>query len=494
MITGSAVLWLVVAIILARAIYRTFLHPLSHYPGPKLAAISNLPYVTWWLSGNLHLRLRELHDKYGEVVRIRPDALTYSCPQAWQDIYGHRRQGDPVFIRDPEYHSSASQGAAAHMINAQETDHARQKRLLSHAFSERSLREQESLITSHIDLFIQRLGAYADTGTKANIKEWLNFLTFDIIGDLAFGEPFGCLKSSECHPWVSMIFKSIKTGAFLRTLSVYPALAFVIRKLMPASLVRQRVQHYQLGKETLNKRLRQKTDRPDFVTYILRYNDERGMRLPEIEANATLIIQAGSETTATALSASIFYLQKHPAWWEKTVHEVREEFTASDEIGFLTTSKLPCLNAVLEESIRLFPPAPSINPRLVPEGGGVINGSFVPGGVSVSVPHYATYRSARNFAFPDCFLPERWLGAAQYSEDRREAFQPFSFGPKACIGRNLAYAEMRTVLAKLLWHFDLTMDEKCSRWDESRTYVVWDKPDLWLRLRRANKDGKSPSS
>ncbi|KJK60354.1 Cytochrome P450 [Aspergillus parasiticus SU-1] len=480
-----AILTLPIAWGLWRIVYRLWLHPLSGYPGPRLAAVSNLPYFAWTCTGNLHLRLQELHEVYGDVIRIRPNALTYRTPEAWTDIYGHRKPGTLPFSKDPEFFMPAQAGSS-HMINANEKDHTRQKRLLNHAFSERSLRQQEHLIMGYIDLFIQRLQEQARGGAESvNMEEWLNFLTFDIIGDLAFGEPFGCLQNSEYHPWVATIFKSIKTGAILRALNIYPILLGLIRRFLPKSLVQKRIAHYQMSKDRVTRRLRTETSRPDFISYILKYNDDRGMSTSEIEMNAALIIQAGSETTATVLAACLYFLQKNSACYRRLVQDIRSTFTQEADINFLSVAQLPYLNGVIEESLRLFPPAPGIGPRVVPEGGARICGRYVPGGVSVSVGHYSTFRSAWNFTRPNEFLPQRWLDRdadSEFASDQTMALQPFSYGPRACIGRNLAYAEMRTILAKILWHFDVQLDERSADWANSKSYIVWEKGPLWLKL------------
>lgn len=390
------------------------------------------------MSGNLHSRLRELHDQYGDVIRIRPNALTYRAPQAWTDIYGHRKQGALPFSKDPQFFTPAPSGSS-HMINANEADHARQKRLLTHAFSDRSLREQEPLVLSYINLFVSKLQESAAREEVVNMEELLNFLTFDIIGDLAFGEPFGCLQGSEYHPWVATIFKSVKTGAFIRAFQIYPILALAMRKMMPKSMIRRRVEHAQMSKEKVARRLQMTTTRPDFISYILKYNDERGMQRREIETNASIMITAGSETTATVLAACVFFLLKHADCHLKLTQEVRGTFPTEDSITFLAASKLPFLNAVIEESLRLHPPFPAIGPRLVPRGGAMINGQYVPGEVSVSVAHYSTFRASSNFAKPDSFIPDRWLEENKvggiFESDKREALQPFSYGPRACIGR-----------------------------------------------------------
>lgn len=379
-LTGLTASQQVIAGLVCRIVYRVLLHPLSKYPGPKLAAISNLPYIKWSVTGQLHSRIRELHERHGDVVRIRPNSLTFSDPQAWTDIYGHRKAGAPPFRKDPEFYIPSSNGST-NLINSSEADHARQKRLLTHAFSERSLRDQESLVMAYIDLFITRLGELANNSQDVDLLHWLNYLTFDIVGDLAFGEPFGCLKDSAYHPWVAILFQSIKTGALLRALTIYPTLAKIIRYFMPKSLLRKRADHYRLSKEMVTRRLDMDTTRPDFISYILKYNDERGMSRSEIEVNAALLIAAGSETTATTLSACVYYLQKNPECYKALTEEVRQAFSKDEEITFLAAGKLPYLNAIIEESLRMYPPAPAIGPRLVPEGGAVVNGEHIPGGV-----------------------------------------------------------------------------------------------------------------
>lgn len=279
----------------------------------------------------------------------------------------------------------SSSGGAPNLINSNDADHARQKRLLTHAFSDRSLREQEKLIVGYIDTFISRLGDFVNAtehDEPFDMLRWLNFMTFDIIGDLAFGEAFGCLQNSGYHPWVETMFQSIKTGAFLRAFRIYPLLEMLIRKAMPKRLIRKRLEHYQLSKDLVDKRLANRSSRPDFLHYIMRYNDERGMETSEIHTNAALLIQAGSETTATALGACHFYTQKNPDCYQRLAEEIRSSFQSEDEMTFLSVARLPYLNAVIEESLRMYPPAPAIGPRVVPAGGAMVCGQYLPGGVS----------------------------------------------------------------------------------------------------------------
>ncbi|OJJ47271.1 hypothetical protein ASPZODRAFT_151782 [Penicilliopsis zonata CBS 506.65] len=470
--------------LLHSVLYNIIFHPLRKFPGPRLAAISNLPFVYWSFKGVLHSRIKELHDQYGDVVRIKPNALDYRTPGALKDIYGHRKQGTGTFIKDPGFYTESTTGP--HILVASEADHPRMRRLLLHGFSEKAMREQESIVQEYVDLLIKKLqGEVASSRDTVDMTRWYNYTTFDLIGDLAFGEPFDCLKENRYDEWVALTFKSALVGTYMRTIHVYPWLAFLIIKVMMKHLMNPRIKYFQKSKEKVQRRIHTQTDRPDFWSYVLRYNDERGLRENEIEGNAGMLIIAGSETTATLLSGCTFYLLKNPDVLQKLVEEIRGAFKSMDEITFLAVSHLKYTHAVLEESLRLYPPVPGILPRCVPEGGAFIDGTFIPQGTSVSVAHYSTYHSSSNFADPDSFIPERWLDNpdARFSADKRDVLQPFSYGPRNCLGKNLAYAEMRVILAKVLWNFDLSLQPECANWNQQLSFTFWSKGPLMVKLK-----------
>lgn len=227
-------------------------------------------------------------------------------------------------------------------------------------------------------------GEISSSHETVDMSRWYNFTTFDIIGDLAFGEPFDCLKDSQYHPWVKRVFISTKLIALQRPLAIYPFLAPIVRWLMPKRLEKMREEHFALVSEKVRRRLETKTNRPDFMAYILRYDDERTLSEREMDANAALLILAGSETTASLLSGFTFYAVTTPGVLGKLVEEIRGAFGSYDEIDFMGVSQLEYLNAALEESLRVYPPVPAIIPRIVPEGGAVIDGEFVPEGVTMS--------------------------------------------------------------------------------------------------------------
>lgn len=159
-----------------------------------------------------------------------------------------------------------------------------------------------------------------------------------------------------------------------------------------------------------------------------------------------------------------------------------------EDIRFNDLVKLPYMTAVIEEGLRMFPSAPIGFVRTVPEGGDTICGEHIPGGTTVSVCMWAATKSERNFQDPYVFRPDRWLGREGHTIDKLGASNPFSLGPRGCIGRNLSYMEMRLIIGKLLWHNDVEMYGDNEVWNPKNEYenmVVynnWIKPSLKLKL------------
>jgi cytochrome P450 len=116
--------------------------------------------------------------------------------------------------------------------------------------------------------------------------------------------------------------------------------------------------------------------------------------------------------------------------------------------------------------------------------GNTIAGRYVPPNTLIGVTHWACYHSTLNFTDPEIFAPERWLGDAKYANDRKDAFKPFSNGPRSCIGTNLAYAEMRLILTRLVWNFDFELEKESEHWVEGmKIYAVYQRPPLMVRLK-----------
>jgi cytochrome P450 len=212
---------------------------------------------------------------------------------------------------------------------------------------------------------------------------WYNWTTFDLIGDLAFGEPFGCLQESSYHAWVSMIFESIKVGTWVQTTKRFPALRRLLALFLPKSMMKKREAHRLMTIEKTAKRIeRADIDRPDFLSMILKEKGERGMTRPELESNASVLIIAGSETTATLMSGLTYLILRNRRVFEKLATEIRSTFAREEDINLNSVNSLKYLHAVINETLRVYPPVPTNLPRIVSAEGDNIGDQWVPPGVS----------------------------------------------------------------------------------------------------------------
>lgn len=117
---------------------------------------------------------------------------------AWKDIYGGARPGHKNFHKDPVHVGSiAAVHGASTITMANDADHARQRRALSHAFSTKALLEQEYIVKNYVEVFSRKMREFAsdEAGGVVDVTDWFAYTTFDVIGDMALGEPFGCLEN-----------------------------------------------------------------------------------------------------------------------------------------------------------------------------------------------------------------------------------------------------------------------------------------------------------
>lgn len=136
----------------------------------------------------------------------------------------------------------------------------------------------------------------------------------------------------------------------------------------------------------------------------------------------------------------------------------------------------------------MYPPVPAGVPRVVHPAGQNILGKWVAGGTRVSVHHWSTYRSAENFHNPNHFAPERWTRSdAVYNNDRRESFQAFGYGSRNCLGQNMAMHEMRLIISKVLYNFDLKLSDPSALWTDQKAFVLWEKKPLMCQIEEAIK-------
>lgn len=134
----------------------------------------------------------------------------------------------------------------------------------------------------------------------------------------------------------------------------------------------------------------------------------------------------------------------------RLVTEVRAAFADDEQITIETLAALPYFNACLQEGLRMYPPVPSALPRRAPEGGAYVSGHWIPAGTVVAVTHFAAYHSKDNWYMPDSYIPERWLGNDErFANDDHSSFEPFSFGPRNCLGKMMDIDDATHLLISL---------------------------------------------
>ncbi|TID27444.1 putative secreted glycosidase [Venturia nashicola] len=466
---------------IAIGIYNVYFHPLSKFPGPKLAAAFKLYEAFYTVRGQSHKMFAKLHERYGEVVRYSPDSLSIINETAWHDIY---------MARHPQMRKSTEVrpvNGAHSIVFAPDDIHARQRKVLAHAFSEKALREQEPLIQTYMDLLVKNLREDAEASTQTNITAELNYLTFDLIGDLTFASPFNALRNREEHPWMTNMFKSIYERTIMGALLEFP-IFFPFLALFAGSLKKGSMRQMEYCLRKVKERIEQGAQRPDFMAQVLKNNDledtSKGMTRAEIDITFNTLMSAGSETTATTLSGCMYLLAKNKRVAEKLKTEVREAFGNGNEISVVKTNQLSYLLAVIEEALRIYPPVPVPLSRRTPAEGASICGQWVPGNTVVGIPQFAANSSPVNFTSPEEFLPERFFPQVdeRYAGDRKAIYQPFSAGPRNCVGRNLAYSEMKLALCRIVYDFDFELVDEGDDWLDQKVYGLWDKKPLMMRF------------
>lgn len=272
-----------------------------------------------------------------------------------------------------------------------EDDHGRYRRAFASSFSDKSLRDQAPVIESYVDLFIRQLSSRV-SGLKGkqktvDIEKWFNFLTFDISGDLSFGESFDCLKNGKAHPWVEIAQDFGKGLALIASVNLYPPIDKLLQYIIPKHILQRSKDHRMMSFAKAQKRVALDMDRPDWVTATKKYNAQKGaFTEAEWGINLLIIAFASSETTASALTAILRELVQHKGVLHRLTQEIRGAFQSERDITIASTANLPYLNAVVSEGLRLNPPVVIGVPRVVPDGGDTVCGRWVPGGVRSSNP------------------------------------------------------------------------------------------------------------
>ncbi|KAK1638007.1 putative cytochrome P450 [Colletotrichum phormii] len=458
------------------AVHNIYFHPLASVPGPLLARAWLLWRVYHSLGGRFHRVIERNHARYGPVFRVSPNELSFSSVTSWKAIYGYKPAKQASFNKS-KFYDIYGAGFGSKCIGSERNPakHDQMKKSLSAAFSTKALLEQEAIVSEAINLFVDRVGQEGGPGSGGlNMTKWYEMIAFDILGELAFGESFRSIENGRPHFWSEMVENHLYFITVADNMRHYPLLV-LLSSLFAPFIKSISKKHTQLTRDKVNKRLASTSEKKDIFTNLISMVQDGTLPLEEITAHASTLVVAGGETVATCLAATTYELLRNPTVYEKLAEEIRSFFSSYEEIDATSVQRLSYLQATINEGLRIYPPGSQGFPRDCP--GAYIDGVWVPQGTEVYTSAWTVTHDEQNFHEPYHFKPERWLNSM--CPDLKEASQPFSLGTRACLGRNVAYMELRLILARLLYKYDLKLLDKDLDWEgKSQMHVMWSKPEL----------------
>ncbi|KAK7920730.1 Benzoate 4-monooxygenase [Apiospora marii] len=457
--------------------FTTFGH-LRKIPAPFPASWTNLWLLYVCRRGKRYLSVDEIHKKLGPVVRIQPNHVSIADDEAIQIIYGHGNG----FLKSSFYDAFVS--IRRGLFNTRNrAEHSRKRKVISHTFAPKSVGQFEPYVHQNLETFVKKWDDIAtrtrqsDGYAQVDCLEWFNYVAFDTIGDLAFGAPFGMLeagadiaevrtdvnKPSIYAPAVQILNRRGEVSATLGTLpELKPYAAW-----LPDPFFTQGMEAVEnlagIAIARVKSRLENPPDenRTDVLKRLQEARDEKGEPLgfEELAAEALTQLIAGSDTTSNSSCALLYHVARTPGVLQKLQAEldaaIPEGTTAP---SFEQVKDLPYLEAVINETLRHHSTSGIGLPREVPPGsrGVTIRGYHFPPGTVLSVPTYSIHHSTEIWG-PDAneYRPERWLG--EITPRQRNAFIPFSYGPRACVGRNVAEMEMKMICATWARRYDVVL-------------------------------------
>ncbi|RXW15522.1 hypothetical protein EST38_g10327 [Candolleomyces aberdarensis] len=476
-------------------------HGVRKYPGPLVARFSDIWLGLVSKGGHRSEVVHKMHQQYGPFVRIAPNHVSVADPDALAIVYAHGNGA----LKSDFYDAFVS--IRRGVFNTRDrADHTRKRKIISHIFSQKSVVEFEPQVRLYVGLLLQQWDRLFDMAVKGmsgtegeggwrgesgrlwlDCLPWANYLSFDIVGDLAFGEPFGMLKAAKDSALVPKNPEQVMNSYGKETLASdvlsIPAIQILNGRgeysmsmgAIPKSW-RPFVRHlpwYSQGQKDVQtlagiaimavaKRLATPTDRVDLLSKLQegRDNDGNPMSKEELTAEALTLLIAGSDTTSNSTCAILYHLARNRYAQEKLHKELDEQLGAEDETVATgpQVKNLPYLDACINEALRIHSTSALGLPRTVPEGGLTVRGQYFPQGTVLSVPSYSIHRDTSVWGEDvEQFRPERWLEGDDSA--MHKTFNPFSVGPRACLGRNLAFLELQIIIASIMRRYDIVLED-----------------------------------
>jgi cytochrome P450 len=464
-------LLLIVTLYLTSCIHTKYFHPLSKIPGPFLASFSKLWIIYHAFGGNQHWIQIACHKRYGPVFRAGPNYVLVNDPDYIPAIYKLDR-ADWFIAFDPKVGKS-SLGSVRPM-----NVHNAQRKRIAAAYSMSSILQMEGYMDVRItELVTQLKSKFASTGAVCDLADWMHWLAFDLVMDLAFGEPVGFVK--EGQDVGGLIQSLVELFDAAQVLVTVPSLMKFLNLPWMHALAGPKPTDAKgpgaiqgIADRAVHDRIAggNKRDRRDLLQRFMEYRDADGSPLTseDLEIESVTPVVAGSDTSATAMRAAILYIYTN----FDVYHRLMAEIDTADKAGKLSTpckyneiKDLPYLTAVIREVLRIYPPIGTPFPRLVPEEGMTVSGHHLPKGSEIGISMWCISRNEDIYGSDACvFKPERWLESEEKTRYYDKVDTVFGAGYNTCIGKNLAILEVHKTIVELLRNFEISIQNPEKPW------------------------------
>ncbi|RYC63158.1 hypothetical protein CHU98_g3055 [Xylaria longipes] len=424
------------------------------------------------------------HQQHGKVVRVGFNHISIATAEGLRTVYAHGNG----FLKDILYEAFVA--SVPDVFNVRDRgEHTRKRKLIANAFSPGAVHDFEPYMSSNLERWVSQLDHIAaspgmDGYAQMNMKPWCTFLAFDIIGDLAFGAPFGMVQRGrdECElirpgkpatyvPGAEALNRRGQVNSCLGLLpDLRPWAQYIPHPFFYKGL-RSKENLYNIAAAAVTKRLESTEDyqtgtqqRRDILEMLRRGNDAEGnpMAQTELVAEAHAQLIAGSDTVSSTSCAIIYWIldgeRRNPG---TVVPRLQAELdgaigSSSSIAAHGEVKNLQFLRLCIDEGMRLHSTSAIGLPRIVTGKGGVsCENEYFPTGTVLSVPSYTLHHSAEIWG-PDVeeFRPERWLRA---TPRQKSSFNPFSYGPRACVGQNVARMELALIIGTTFHRYDFKL-------------------------------------
>ncbi|KAI9703016.1 MAG: hypothetical protein M1820_006007 [Bogoriella megaspora] len=486
----AVTIFLVYAI--TRCIYLLYFHPASKFPGPKLAAVTDLVFAYHWFRGKWPWAVEEMLKKYGNVVRVAPNEVVFATPQAAIDIYNPAIKHHETWLKTDIMDFGAGDGG---FIWEQDPAKRREvgKKILP-AFSAKAIKAKEPIVQEYVDFFVQKMKEISMSSPKGIIlNQWLHWFAMDMSADLAYSREMHQMRDENNTEFLEILLGTNFLGTIMQVSKKFPILGRLSFLFTSPRVLLLLPKFFRMNAQAIQARIdnRGKTKHPDFFDFMLpKDTPEPTTKKQKVHLDqvALQLFIAGWDPMQLTLYGCFYFAFKSPNVLATLVTEIRSSFQRYGDINPGDLVGLKYLNACIHETFRCHTTIANGLPRQSP--GAIVDGYYVPKGIVCEISYFAICRDSRYFRDPLEFRPERWLPTdhpkydAKFANDDLKSFFPFGLGPRACTGKEIAWSQIRLFLAKVLWTFDLELLRGAdTNFDEHfSAHVMWYKPELIVKF------------